>query len=1022
MTKGQRIEELKEARQKLAATTAEAVAPEQGPPRFEESQDLFFSVFERHTAAMLLIEAESGMIVDANHAAATFYGYARDVFPTLHIEKINMLPKDELAQKHRNALELRENFFVFPHRTARGEQRWVEVLISPLVHQGRKLLLSIVHDATQRIKSEDALRERDAIKQAVLDSSNSFIMVKDLQGRFVFVNKAFARFIGVETDSLLGKTDFDILPKALAERFRSEDLSILETKRPLITEDMVPVGGQERYYLGIRTPLLDAEGNGSGVCVVTTDITDRKRTEEELRKSEARLQEAQHLAKVGCWEFDMRTNEIWGSEQGFRIYGMTPPPSNLLSIEEIEACIPEKKRVNQALMDLINEDKPYDLEFDIFPADGSPRKTIVSKAKVERDESGNPLRVTGVILDITERQKAEKALKRIEWLLTRKPKQEIAPAYVPPYGDVTELNTCGVIMESVGQETLHDIASQSIELLETSVAVYERNGDYAFGMFTSGWCQFMDAASRKLCGDVDNRRALDCGKWLCHDDCWSNSAKAAMETGQATDISCVGGLHLYGVPIFAGEEVVGAINIGYGNPPTDDETLERLAADFQVDVAELRRQASQYEARPAFIVDQTKANLKRAARLIGEMVSRSRLEKKLVTAQAAAEAANRAKSEFLANMSHEIRTPLNGVMGMLQLLEGCGLEAEAAQYADLALRSSRNLLTIINDILDFSKIEAGKITIEEELFEIDSLFKSVIDTFALQSAQKGLDVSYGIAPETPKTIFGDVARIRQVLFNLVGNAVKFTEHGSVCTNVRVLERIAPDRLRLGVTVSDTGIGIEPDQLDSLFTPFTQAAGFNKQKFKGTGLGLSIVKRLINLMDGSVRLESTPGQGTRVSFDISVGIPKEKNASLVRRCREADPHFAAAPLRILVAEDESLNARVLEGMLKKQGHSLLFAVDGREALDLLTSNKVDLILMDIQMPVMDGVEATRRIRAGEAGADTAGTPIIALTAHAMPGDKEKFLSAGMNGYLAKPVDMRELHDALSKARPSSDRPS
>ncbi|MBU1535531.1 PAS domain-containing protein, partial [Myxococcota bacterium] len=230
--------------------------------------------------------------------------------------------------------------------------------------------------------------------------------------------------------------------------------------------------------------------------------------EEALRQSEARLKETQRLAKVGSWEYDMQTGEIWASDEGFHIYGLTPPPSNLLPIDEIEACIPDRKRVNQALVDLINEGKPYDLEFDIFPADGSARKTIISKAKLERDDEGNLLRVSGVIQDITERQKTKEALKRIEWLLTKKPKPKSEPLYAPPYGDVTELNTCGEILGSLGPETLSAIASQSIELLESSVAVYESNGDYAFGMFTSGWCQFMDAASRNLCGDMDNRRAL----------------------------------------------------------------------------------------------------------------------------------------------------------------------------------------------------------------------------------------------------------------------------------------------------------------------------------------------------------------------------------------------------------------------------------------------------------------------------------------------------------------------------------
>ncbi|MBU1611896.1 MAG: response regulator [Proteobacteria bacterium] len=488
-----------------------------------------------------------------------------------------------------------------------------------------------------------------------------------------------------------------------------------------------------------------------------------------------------------------------------------------------------------------------------------------------------------------------------------------------------------------------------------------------------------------------------------------------MESRQATDISCVGGVHLYGVPIFADEEIVGVINIGYGNPPTDDATLKQLASDYQVDIAELRLQAHKYESRPAFIVDQAKANLHRAARLIGEMVSRSRLEKALLTAKQTAEMANRAKSEFLANMSHEIRTPLNGVMGMLQLLGASSQDTQETEYIDLALQSSRNLLGIINDILDFSKIEAGKITIKEQPFGIDSLLKSVIDLFALQSVQRELNVYCRVAPDIPKEVIGDLSHLRQILFNLIGNAVKFTEHGSVCTDVYVLEQVTPSRLRLGFSISDTGIGVASDQLDSLFEPFIQAEGSNLGKFKGTGLGLSIVKRLINLMGGSVRLESTRGQGTIVHFDISVGIPDENSTLTEQGDEDAGPHAKAASLRILVAEDDPLNARVIAGMLKELGHSMVLVVDGREALDHLTSTKIDLILMDVQMPVMTGLEATKRIRAGEAGVDKVDIPIIAITAYAIAGDKEKFLAAGMNGYLAKPVEMKELQEALSNVQ-------
>jgi len=382
-----------------------------------------------------------------------------------------------------------------------------------------------------------------------------------------------------------------------------------------------------------------------------------------------------------------------------------------------------------------------------------------------------------------------------------------------------------------------------------------------------------------------------------------------------------------------------------------------------------------------------------------------------------AETASCAKSEFLANMSHELRTPLNGIMGMLQLLHDIGLDSEEQDYVATALESSRSLLVIINDILDFSKIEAGKVALANEAFSLEHLLKSVTSTFAFQCSQKGLKVTSRLAPNTPEQVVGDMARLRQVLFNLVGNSIKFTDSGCVCTYVRVLEKPSPTQLRLGFTVTDTGIGIPPDQISLIFEPFTQVDGAHSRRFMGTGLGLSIVKRLVTLMGGAIRIESTLGSGTSVHFDILAGLPAN-----ARPLQDAPPKGAdndetsmdQGPLRILVVEDNSVSEMVITRLLYKLGHDVATAANGREAIDSLAAERFDLVFMDVQMPVMDGVEATRRIRQGEAGADNVHLPIIALTAHAMAGDKEKFVAAGMDTYLSKPLEGTALKSVIKEA--------
>jgi CheY-like chemotaxis protein len=397
------------------------------------------------------------------------------------------------------------------------------------------------------------------------------------------------------------------------------------------------------------------------------------------------------------------------------------------------------------------------------------------------------------------------------------------------------------------------------------------------------------------------------------------------------------------------------------------------------------------------------------------MVARRQTEAQLARARVEAESASRAKSEFLANMSHEIRTPLNGVMGMLQLLNAEDLDEELSEYAEIALASSRSLLTVINDILDFSKVEAGKLDLSFDAFGLDALLNALVLTFATQTRGKGITLDYRISPAVPDEVVGDMARLRQVLFNLVGNAVKFTEQGGVRIEVRAGEKPAPDRRRLQFRVTDTGIGIPEDKIGLLFEPFTQVEGFSTKRFQGTGLGLSIVKRLIKLMEGSVGIQSELGRGTTVEFDILVGLTGTDEPAPLAEPQDAVAEREAGngSLRILVAEDEPVNAKLIERILRKWGHTVVLAGDGRQALDALLKNDIDLVLVDIQMPILSGTETVSILRKDPIYAHKAKVPVIALTAHALKGDEQKILDAGMNGYLTKPLDMTALQQEIDR---------
>ncbi len=417
-----------------------------------------------------------------------------------------------------------------------------------------------------------------------------------------------------------------------------------------------------------------------------------------------------------------------------------------------------------------------------------------------------------------------------------------------------------------------------------------------------------------------------------------------------------------------------------------------------------------------YIVAGYTRDMREYKKMMGEI---SQVEADLRLARDAAEESARSKSEFLANMSHEIRTPMNAILGMLHLIQqddGASFTAKQADYLGKTEQSAKTLLRIINDILDFSKIDAGKLEMENVPFSLDDVLKQMRDIFDESIREKGLTFEIHKPPQLPKNLTGDPLRLAQVLLNLISNAIKFTQQGGIILTVSEAARMC-NRVVLQFSVQDTGIGMSAEEVSRLFKPFTQADTSTTRKYGGTGLGLVISRKLVNLMHGDVWCESTPGEGSEFGLTVEFDLVDEQavdegNALPPTTIQESAADKAAIEkLRpILLAEDNEINQIIATEMLTMEGYKVDVANNGREAIDMLERGDYELVLMDIQMPVMDGITATSEIR--KIGRFKH-LPIIAMTAHAMSGDYEKSIAAGMNDHVTKPIQPEVLYATLKK---------
>ncbi|HRK70369.1 MAG TPA: PAS domain S-box protein [Micropepsaceae bacterium] len=920
---------------------------------------------------------------------------------------------------------------------------------------------SLVEAMQARDTHTRALEASEQKFRALTENSPDIIVSLSVNGEITYASPA-VRLFGYEPEELLGFAGYRLLHPEDAES------SIQRTKKMLTSGEIAPDGERIMRYLTRdgRTVWLESnpsvlrgpDGAIAGVTLQLRNIDDRKKFMDALAEREALLESITDISGVGGWSLDLATMRPVWSAKARAIHEVddrfepTPEDATGFFAPEVQS------QIRQAIADGIAYGKPWDLELPLFTARG--RRLFVRTTGRPDVRDGKTIRIIGAIQDITAihaarnalmaaRDEAEAALAesaRFQAALTDERKR---------LSNVIEATKVGSweIDLATGQVWINERWAQMLgyDHAELQPMTFERmkslvNPDdlaasqHIFDAHIRGETDFFELEQRAFHKDgheiwVQTRgrimaRAADGTPLLVSGTRQDVSERKAADErsrllnerlGLAVEASNVGVWEFdFASRKLAWDQRVREL---FGVDDAYVPSFERWKSTVHGDDAE-RTFSDMYRARKVgdiwraqyrivradgsvrhvrsgarFYFDHN--NAERIVGVIWDVSAEVRRNEELERRRLEAEAAAMAKSQFLATMSHEIRTPMNGVLGMLNLLMRSELTAEQRGRAEMAHESASGLLTILNDILDFSKLEANQVRVEALPVAVRPLLAEVLALFDSRASEKGLALTGHVDADVPAFIATDPTRLKQILVNLVGNAVKFTETGSV----HVTAAMTADGEVLGVQVCDTGIGISEEARGRLFQRFMQADSSTTRKFGGTGLGLAICHQLAGLLGGKIGVEPNPKGGSIFWFTIKAPAAATSEVKQDGGSGAEKPGTLLRPLRILVAEDNRINQKIITAFLAPGGHTTEVAANGEEALAALKRQPYDLVLMDVQMPVMDGITATRAIRASNA--PWRNIPIIALTANAMAGDRENYLALGMNGYVSKPINVSTL---------------
>ncbi|BAH74369.1 PAS domain S-box protein [Solidesulfovibrio magneticus] len=884
-----------------------------------------------------------------------------DLFiPTEVREQVRSVFDAVMSQQHIHGFSTYENEIM----TRAGEKRvvsWANALT--LDHKGYVIDVTCLGvDVTERRRAEQALRDSEERYRRLVETANEGIWSINAEHVITLVNHAMAEMLGYEVKEIIGhKVEDFIFPEEFdqhTEKMQARHAGASDIyERRLIRKD-----GSILWTIVSAKALTDDDGNFTGAFAMFTDITERKHMEEKLRANESRL-----ISLVEVLQ-----------------HPFTEPQ------EFLDFALHEAIRLTESKLGYIYlyDEKTERLTLNSWSRDVMHECTIV-KPHTHYDLKG-----TGVWGEAV-RQRSPIVINDFQAYHPLKKGYPDGHAKLYSYMTIPVFRE-GKIVSVVG------VANKEGEYTDTDV--------YQLSLLMDAVWKVLDREEAESALHEREAQLASLSDNLPQGMVYQLDSGSDGTIRHFTYLSA-GVMKLHGV---SPEQVLADANILYNQIIEEDRAVlaERENQAIQSKStfsAEVRMKMPSGEIRWHLLTSAPRRTLNAHTIWDGVEIDIDDLMK----SKEAAENANRAKSEFLANMSHEIRTPLNGVLGMLQLLETAPLGAEEKEYVDEAITASKRLTNLLSDILDLSRIEAGKLNIRIDEFSLADMFDSVDGLLAATARKKDLELRFFLDEQLPSFVLGDEVRLRQILFNLVGNAIKFSDQGTISVQAYLLPfaKIAQERILF--MVSDEGIGISDELLGLIFEPFSQGEGNYTRRFQGAGLGLSIVKRLVGLLEGEIAIESAPGLGTTVYLSLPFGSSKKATGAISLPNIPLSSHPSPAQYKVLLVEDEDINVVTVKALLKKHGYAVIVATDGQQAIEVLSGKEIDLVLMDIRMPIMDGVQATLAIRSGKAGQDKKDVPIIAMTAYAMTGDREKFLAAGMNDYIAKPVDIQDLKEVIKR---------